>query len=96
MKFGWPFMAIFAILSFVSLIGKGSFLLFGMKEATKKQYNLKRYSRIYGVGFGLIAMMFAASIYMDISYELKRLLNLGISLVLLATALAVRKFARNC
>ncbi len=94
MKYGWPVIAICVVLSILLLFGKGSFLFFGMKAATKEQYNLKRYSRIYGLGFGLMAVMFSIVIYHERPYELRWLLTPGISLVFLATIIASRIFAR--
>jgi hypothetical protein len=75
--------------------GKGKFLFFGMKEATRKQYNIKRYGRIFGFGFSLMAVMFAIVIYHEKPYELRWMLTPGIPLVVLATIIASRIFAKQ-
>lgn len=95
MRYGWPIIAICLLLSIILLIGKGSFLFIGMKAVTKEQYNLKRYSRIFGIGCGLIAVMFAVVIYSDRPYELRLLLAPGIPIVYLATAIASRVIAKK-
>jgi hypothetical protein len=95
MRYGWPFIALFTVLSIIMLFGKGNFLFIGMKAATKEQYNLKRYSRIFGIGTALMAVMYAIVIYSDRPYELRLLLMPGIPLVFLATAIASRVFAKK-
>jgi hypothetical protein len=95
MRYGWPIIAILSVLSIILLIGKDNFLFIGMKAATKEQYNIKRYSRFFGIGTALMAVMFAIVIYNDRPNELRLLLAPGIPLVYLATAIVSRVFAKR-
>lgn len=67
---GWALVGLLAVISIGLLIGKESFvlLLAGYNTASKeqkKQYNLKRLSRVAGTGLGIVTFI----VGLDLAYE---------------------------
>ncbi len=61
--------AVFLVLSIVFLCGKGAFLISGYNTASeeeKKQYNVKRLTRVMGIGMAAMAIMI---LFMNSSYD---------------------------
>lgn len=79
---GWAVVIIFAVISIVLLMGKGSFLIAGFNTANKEEkekYNVKRLCRIVGGGFSLLTVVIAVDMYFkgELPYYLQWMMPWG-------------------
>jgi len=71
MMLGWVVVALFAVVSVVLLMGKGSMLIAGYNTASREvrnKYDAKKLCRVVGGGFGVLTVILGVSAFYE--YEL--------------------------
>lgn len=65
---GWIVVFLFAVISIVLMMGKGSFLIAGFNTASKEEkekYKIKRLCQVVGGGFSLLTILLAIFVYFE-------------------------------